>query len=76
MTEIVDARAQARAAHQAWMDAEQALEAAKRAVGEAQQRYYALADQAVRLEGPTVRRRARAAEIARLEAALKEFADE
>lgn len=68
--------AEVREAHQAWMDAEQALEAAKRAVGEAQQRYFALSDEASRMEGPHVRRLARQAEIRRLEDALKEYSDE
>lgn len=74
--DIAALAAEVRAARQAWHDAEQALEAAKAAVGQRQQEYFALADQADRMAGPTARRLARQSEIARLEAALKEFSNE
>lgn len=67
--------AEVREAHEAWMSAERAKEDAKSAAAVAQQRYFALSDEASRMEGPHVRRLARQAEIRRLEAALKEFSD-
>lgn len=71
--DIDAARADARSAYQSWQDAEAALEAAKRAVGEAQQRYYATADRLHRLEGPSARRAAQKAELRALENELKEL---
>lgn len=68
--------AEVREAHQAWMDAKRAKEDAARWEGEAQQRFYAIADEASRMEGPHVRRLARQAEITRLESALREYSDE
>lgn len=74
--DIDAARCEARAAYQAWQDAEQRMQQCQQAVGEAQQAYYALADRLHRLEGPLARRAARNAEISALEAALKELQQE